>query len=250
MPSVEKTIHYTTTNSYSTLNSLSDTTENIWVVLHGIGYLSRYFLRHFEGLPADKNYIIAPQAPSKYYLGKAYTHVGASWLTQEDTQQEIKNVMTYLDAIMVSENIPVNSEILLATNENPPSTSENVSGADENIDVIVKKPAAGHKLIVFGFSQGVSIATRWIAQRKIECHQLVLYAGGIPNELRPPDFEFLRKNGTQVKILVGDQDEYLNEERRKSESEKIERLFGGQAKTTLFEGGHEMNRELIKGLVQ
>jgi len=211
----ENTVTYSHTNSYTTLNSLSDTTENVWVVLHGIGYLSRYFSKHFDGLPSDKNYIIAPQAPSKYYLNTTYTRVGASWLTKEDTQRETENVMTYLDAVLATEKLP------------------------ENLN-----------LIVFGFSQGVSIATRWVARRQIKCAQLVLYAGGIPNELKASDFDFLLKNKTEVSILVGDKDEYLNEERRKTESEKIEKLFGGKAELIVFDGGHEMRKDLIIDLVQ
>ena len=210
----EKTVAYSSTHPYSTLNKLSDTTDNIWIVLHGIGYLSRYFLKHFEELPPDENYIIAPQAPSKYYLSKAYTHVGASWLTQENTPQEIQNVMAYLDAVMASEKIPENAN-----------------------------------LIVLGFSQGVSIATRWVARRQIKCDQLVLYAGGIPDELQPSDFDFLIKNGTQVSIIVGDQDEYLTQERRKTESQKMERLFDGKAREIVFKGGHEMKKEIINNLI-
>lgn len=210
----ENTVTYATTNSYTTLNTLSETTKNVWVVLHGIGYLSRYFLRHFDGLPADENYIIAPQAPSKYYLNNAYTHVGASWLTKENTQQETENVTAYLDAVLESENLPESC-----------------------------------KLIVFGFSQGVSVATRWVAKRKLRCAQLVLYAGGIPSELEASDFYFLLTNNTKVSIIVGDQDEYLTEERRKTESEKIEKLFHGKAEEILFEGGHELQRDVIKKLV-
>lgn len=210
----ENTVTYTGTNSYTTLNTLSETTENVWVVLHGIGYLSRYFIKYFDGLPADKNYIIAPQAPSKYYLNTTYTRVGASWLTKEGTQQETENVMAYLDAVMAQEKLP------------------------EDIN-----------LIVLGFSQGVSIATRWVAQRQIKCAQLALYAGGIPNELKASDFNFLHKNKTKVSVLVGSKDEYLNEERRKSESNKIEDIFQGKAEQVIFDGGHEMKRDLINGLL-
>lgn len=210
----ENTVTYTTANSYTTLNTLSDTTQNVWIVLHGIGYLGRYFIRHFDGLPADNNYIIAPQAPSKYYLDTSYTRVGASWLTKEDTQRETGNVMAYLDAVLTAEKIP------------------------------------GHcTLIVLGFSQGVSIASRWVSQRQIECDQLVLYAGGIPNELQQSDFDFLLKNDTKVTVIVGDKDEYLTEERRKTESEKIRKLFDGKAEEILFEGGHEVKRDLINNLI-
>ncbi|HZJ18789.1 MAG TPA: esterase [Pricia sp.] len=210
----ENTVTYTSTNSYTTMNTLSDTTENVWIVLHGLGYLSRYFIKYFDGLPSDKNYIIAPQAPSKYYLSSAFTHIGASWLTKEDTQRETGNLMGYLDAVLTAEKLPENCN-----------------------------------LIVLGFSQGVSIAARWVAQRKIECDQLVLYAGGIPNELQPSDFDFLLKNDTKVTVIVGDKDEYVTEERRKTESEKIRKLFDGKAEEILFEGGHEVKRELINQLI-
>ena len=214
MNSSENTVSYTSTNSYTTLNQLSDTTENVWVVLHGIGYLSRYFIKYFDGLPSDKNYIIAPQAPSKYYLGHTYTHVGASWLTKEDTERETENVMRYLDAVMALEKLP----------------------KDVN-------------LIVLGFSQGVSIATRWVAKRQIKCARLVLYAGGIPNELQTSDFDFFHKNNTTITVLVGDKDEYLDEERRKTESKKIGTLFNGKAEQIIFDGTHELKRDLINGLI-
>lgn len=210
----ENTVTYTSTNSYSTLNTLSETTENVWIVMHGLGYLSRYFIGHFDGLPSDKNYIIAPQAPSKYYLNTSYTRVGASWLTKEDTQRETENVMVYLDAVLSSE-----------------------------------KLTGSCNLIVLGFSQGVSITLRWVAKRQIKCTQLILYAGAIPNELQASDFDFLLKNNTKVSIIVGDKDEYLNEERRKTELAKIEKLFGGTAQVIIFEGGHEVNRDLISDLV-
>ena len=217
---LEKSVSYSTTNSYDTLNTLSKTTKNIWIVLHGIGYLSRYFLRHFEELPSHENYIIAPQAPSKYYLNTSYTRVGASWLTKEDTAREVENDLAYLEAVVQKENI-LDGGVL----------------------------PGDYKLIVLGFSQGVSIATRWVSKHQIPCSHLVLYAGGIPNELKPSDFEFLMRNQCQVKILVGDKDEYLTAERRKRESAKIQRLFGGRAEEIVFEGGHEMKPELINALI-
>ncbi|MFI8605838.1 alpha/beta hydrolase [Cellulophaga baltica] len=214
MNSTEKHVSYTTKNTYETLNTLTSKTKNIWIVFHGIGYLSRYFLRYFNELPPEENYIIAPQAPSKYYLNGKYTHVGASWLTKENTTLEMENVSSYLDAVFAAEQIPENTN-----------------------------------LIVFGFSQGVSIASRWTALNRVKCNQLILYAGGIPNEMTPEEFKFLEAQHTQVKIIVGTKDEYLNEERMKSESKKIATLFNNKAEITTFEGGHEVRKEIINSLV-
>ena len=98
MNSQEKEISYTSVNSYSTLNMLTADTKTIWFVCHGMGYLSRYFLKYFRGLNANKNYIIAPQAPSKYYQ-QPKLHVGANWLTKDNTEMGTENIMQYFDAI-------------------------------------------------------------------------------------------------------------------------------------------------------
>ncbi len=206
----EKRVTYASTNSYSTLNSLSDKTKNIWIVFHGIGYLSKYFLKYFDELDPEENYIIAPQAPSKYYLNNQYRHVGASWLTKENTKTETENILAYLDAVYSAENIPAHCNLL-----------------------------------VFGYSQGVSIATRWVANRKLKCNHLILYAGGIPNEQTPENFAFLEPNNTHVTVLIGDNDKYINEERLKQESKKIETLFCGKARQIIFGGGHEVKKELL-----
>lgn len=211
MNSTEKEISYQTTKTYSTLNKLSSKTKNVWLVCHGIGYLSKYFLKYFKELNADENYIIAPQAPSKYYLNSEYKHVGASWLTKENTVAETENVLNYLDAVLEAEKIPV----------------------DKN-------------LIVLGYSQGVSVAMRYVARRKLQCHQLVLLSGGIPKELTAEDFKFSK---AQVTIIYGKSDIYLNEERMASETKKAKELFGDNYNIIAFDGGHEVNVELIHGLV-
>ncbi len=88
-----KNVEYTSTNTYSTLNNLTSETKTVWLVCHGIGYLSRYFIRLFDSLDPQKNYIIAPQAPSKYYKDDNYRKVGASWLTKENTLIDTQNVL-------------------------------------------------------------------------------------------------------------------------------------------------------------
>ena len=210
MKSTEKEISYQSTNSYSTLNNLTDTTKNVWFVCHGIGYLSRYFLKYFKDLNPEENYIIALQAQSKYYLGSKYRHVGASWLTKENTAKETENVMHYFDAVLEAEKLP----------------------KDIN-------------LIVLGYSQGVSVATRYVASRKLKCSQLLLLSGGIPAELTNDDFKFL-EGKTKVTLLYGDKDEYLTEPFMDSAIKGFYQLFGETAEINVFEGKHEVKKELLK----
>lgn len=211
MEFTQKQVSYNSTNSYGTLNTLTEHTENVWVVFHGIGFLSTYFLRFFKKLDAKKNYIIAPQAPSKYYLNNEYKYVGASWLTKENTKTETNNVLNYVDAVMLSENIP-----------------------------------SDKKLIILGFSQGVSIATRWIASRKLKFDTLIIYAGGIPNELSSADFNHIDFNTVAVELVYGDKDEYLSEKRIEKEKLKSNSLFKEKARITIFKGGHEVKPEVLK----
>lgn len=212
MNSEEKEITYTTRNSYSTLNTLTEHTKNVWFVCHGMGYLSRYFLRYFKHLNAEDNYFIAPQAPCKYYI-QPKMHVGANWLTRDNTESGMQNILNYFDAVFEAENIP------------------------EDVN-----------FIVLGYSQGVSVAMRYLAKRQLQCSQLVLHSGGIPKELTAKDFEHLSKD-TKVKLIYGTEDEYLDAERIVQERQRAEELFGEKLTILPFEGKHVVNVDYINNLV-
>jgi predicted esterase len=209
----EKEISYQITNSYTTMNTLTEKTKNVWFVCHGIGFLSRYFMMYFNMLDETENYIIAPQASSKYYLKGEYKHVGASWLTKENTQAEIQNVMANFNAIYEAEQIP-----------------------------------AHVNFFILGFSQGVSVAMRWVARCKIPCDKLMIYAGGIPVELTKEDFEFMDFDTTKIINVVGLQDEYLTEKRMQKELQKMRLLFGNQYIFKTFDGTHEMRPDVLEML--
>ncbi len=179
-------------------------------VCHGMGYLSRYFLKYFKDLNADENYIIAPQATSKYYLDSKFKHVGASWLTKENTIKDTENILQYFDAVFNTENIP-----------------------------------SAANLIIFGYSQGVSIAMRYVAKRKLLCNKLILHSGGIPNELGIADFQFFKG---EVNFIYGKDDYYLNEERIKHETNRAYELFGDTTTIIPFDGVHEVNTDIINKL--
>lgn len=205
----EHKISYQTEKTYSTLNPLTDKTENIWFVCHGLGYLSRYFIKNFTVLKPEKNYIIAPQAPSKYYQDKSFKRIGASWLTREETMLEMQNNKTYFDAIYEKE----------------------------------IRPHPDKKLIILGYSQGVSVAMRWIAQSKIDCEHLLIHSGGIPVELIAEDFKEL---DFKPYLIYGQSDPYITEERAAQEHQKAQNLFGDQLEVKAFEGKHEVSGQVLK----
>ena len=205
MNSNQKRVSYSNSNTYNTLNSLEETTQNIWLVFHGMGYLSKYFLKYFRGLDPALNFIVAPQAPSKYYQGKDFRHVGASWLTREDTIEETVNILNYVQALVKQEGL-----------QNDP------------------------RLIVMGYSQGVSIALRWIAKYKIQSKAIILHSGGIPVELSTQDFDYLNSS-TPVTYIYGDQDQYINEARKTEQTLLGDRLFSDRLTVTKFKGIHEVH---------
>lgn len=204
----ENSVSYTSTNTYQTLNELTENTKTVWLVFHGIGYLSKYFLKYFKHLNQQENYIIIPQAPSKYYLNGEYKHIGASWLTRENTELEIKNVLNYLDAVY---------------------DAEGLSGI-QNLNIM-------------GYSQGVSVATRFIARRNIRCKNLIMHSGKVPQELTADDFKFLDK--TNFSFIYGTEDEYLKSGIVKVEETRLKKLFPKNLEILTFEGGHEVNTQLI-----
>jgi len=207
----EKEISYSSLNTYSTLNLLSSKTKNVWFVCHGIGYLSRYFIKNFNELNNEENYIIAPQAQSKFYIAPKMKHVGACWLTKEQTKKETNNVINYFNKILAVENIP--------------STCN---------------------LIFLGFSQGVSVVMRLIAKSKLKFNKLILYSGRIPVELTKNDFKHIH-NKSEVYLVYGTKDSYLDEKTINSEKKKAKELFDNVS-TINFDIGHEINSSIVNVL--
>ena len=212
-PLEEKELSFTSKNSYSTLNTKTASTKNIWFVCHGMGYLSRYFLKYFKNLDPIENYIIAPQAPSKYYQ-QPKMHVGANWLTRDNTAMSMANILNYFDAIF---------------------EAEQLHGTTCN-------------LIIFGYSQGVSVAMRYVVYRHIQCQHLVLHSGGIPKELSSKSLDFLTDSCT-VTLIYGTEDEYLDEARISEEETRAKELFHSKLRVWPFEGKHVVNVDFITTLL-
>lgn len=204
-----KTAHYTSTNTYETLNKLNTNTKNVWLVFHGIGYLSKFFLRHFSSLNPKENYVIGLQAPFKYYKNNNYKHVGACWLTKENTAIDTENVLNYVDSVCENENIDTNTV----------------------------------NFIVLGYSQGVSIATRWLALRKQYCHTLVMISGVFPKELKKQDFEYIPN--LKIYHTVGLKDEIFDPKNVTKQEERLKDLFKN-IEFLNHEGGHKLDINLLQ----
>jgi predicted esterase len=199
---------------YYRSGTIDASTKQIWIVLHGYGQLSQYFIKKFKPLDEKGICVIAPEGLSRFYLeelqstGRKSNRVGATWMTKEDRLTDIKNYMTFLDHVFKTEvgssNIPVT---------------------------------------VFGFSQGCATASRWILSPNIRFERLLLWAGVFPPDM---DFqlggEILRNK--KVQIVYGTKDQFLNESRMDEMHSLIKKL-NVSVEEISFDGGHDVDGETL-----
>ena len=102
-------------------------------------------------------------------------------------------------------------------------------------------------LNALGFSQGVSVITRWLVHAQQPFDRLMLWAGGFPPELTKEKWAFMKENAS-VEVFVGDQDEYLNEKRIARQKEILSSAFD-HYELTVFQGKHEIKREVLRNVV-
>ncbi|MDT8347096.1 MAG: hypothetical protein RQ756_04790, partial [Flavobacteriaceae bacterium] len=82
-------------------------------------------------------------------------------------------------------------------------------------------------IIIYGFSQGVSVAMRWLLHSGMRCDKLIINAGKIPHEIKPNAYEHFGAT-TEVHHIVGQNDPYLNPAVEAIELNKIAQLFQHQ----------------------
>ncbi|SCX95411.1 Predicted esterase [Nonlabens sp. Hel1_33_55] len=210
-----KTVSYKHTNSYEVLYPIKKSTENIWICFHGLGYLARFFKKYFKDFDPDIHAVFVLQAPSKFYLGKEFKHVGASWLTKVDTVQEMKNNINYIDQVL-------------------------------EIEDLLDDP----RLVFMGYSQGVSIATRYLKHYARSIKALILHSGSIPDELNEEDGQLFRQTANRIIHIVGTKDEYLTDERIKKEQQKIDLLFRDTCELHRPDIKHEVDTQLLKSIAK
>ena len=93
--------HHIVVNKTATYHTLGDTktAKTIWFVLHGYGMLAEYFIKKFEPILNDETCIIAPEGLSKFYTQGFYGRVGATWMTKQDREVEIRDYINYLNQL-------------------------------------------------------------------------------------------------------------------------------------------------------
>ena len=200
---------------YYQLCELSAHTRRVWFVCHGYGQLAAYFARHFAFLveAAPTTVVIAPEGLSRFYLSGNGGRVGASWMTRDDRLHEIDDHIGFLDQLADS--------------------------------VLVQCPADVN-VTVLGFSQGTATVSRWMAQARFRPAELILWAGGFPDDLDPIDARKLLEN-LLLTIVLGTDDEYISASKMAHQQQQLQQL-GATPILITFPGKHELNRAVLAEL--
>lgn len=191
------------TARYYSLGALNAETERIWIVIHGYLQRAEDFIKMFDFLDDGKTYIVAPEALNRGYLKGGYDKTGATWMTKDDRENEIKDYVAYLNQVFKK--------------------------------IHAEKPEQA-TMNVLGFSQGATTVSRWLNNNVLDIEALVLYAGELGAEMlaKPQEITFSAKQKT---FVYGTTDQYITAEK----VAMVRPLFSALGFTVrTFEGGHEI----------
>lgn len=189
--------------------------EKIWFVLHGYGQLARYFIRKFNSLDDGRHLIIAPEGLSRFYLEGFEGKVGASWMTKEERETDIRNYLTYLNTLGNA--------------------------------ILDQYEFKNTHITLLGFSQGAATASRWIAESEIKFDRFILWAGAFPEDL---NLKGANKNlsGSDNFLIVGSRDQFLSD-KKILDQENFWKKLNITPQVITFDGGHEINQEVLKSFM-
>lgn len=196
---------------YVTLGDAARARE-VWFVLHGYGQLAARFARGFEGLADGTRLVVAPEALSRFYLDPGGREkVGAVWMTREDRLAEIGDYVRYLDAVAA--------------------------------EVFTRVNRASVTVHVLGFSQGAATACRWAALGAHKVDRVILWGGEVP-----PDLDLAPLDGVSVVFVYGRGDDMITQKVAATSEDRL-RQAGITYQMVPFDGGHELNEAVLRGLL-
>ena len=213
---IKKTLQIEKKARYFQLGNPGNDTSIVWVVLHGYGMLSEFFIQKFKKLENKNTLILAPEALNRFYIDTNYGRVGASWMTKDERQDDIKENIKYLNSLM---------------------------------DQVIKE--IGHnrfKINVLGFSQGGATACRWLFKSGLKFENLIMWAGDIPKDTLTEENR-LKWSNMNTHLVMGKKDELINEE-MKAKFLKLVTDYKLDYKLTLYDGDHRIYPDVLMELIK
>ena len=213
---VVRTARYWTLGPAGGADRGADPPRDVWFVLHGYKQLARRFLRRFVPLDDGSRSIVAPEALSRFYVSQEpgrhgpSSVVGATWMTREDRENEIRDYVAYLDRL-----------------------AERLLRGDE-------------RLTVLGFSQGVATAARWVTHGGVRAARLVLWADVLPPDLDMARASRALVD-TEVVLVRGEEDRSVGAALAADERRRLADA-GIAYRTLTYAGGHDIDAATLVAL--
>ncbi len=181
------------------------------IVLHGYGQLPRYFIEKFKSLSSDY-YIIAPEGFHRFYLKGSSGRVGASWMTKEAREDDIKDNNNYLKSV-------VDHALSLKT---------------------------FNKTILLGFSQGGATSARFYFSKKNEINHLILWASVFPPDISVDKLKIQESISKNNHFILGKEDEYFTEA---AQQETLAFFKANSFHTHVYEGTHDIDENTLQNVL-
>lgn len=189
--------------------------RSVWLVAHGYGQLTPFFINKFGKLFSKENLFIVPEGLHRYYLNGFSGKIGASWMTSEEREKDIEDYCSYLDAVYEKYIMPLDKKVIVNA---------------------------------LGFSQGGATICRWAAHTKFKIDNLIVWGSVIPPDMIPMAIE--RESDLQKLrtlnwyYVAGDKDELLSDKRRVEQLEILEKN-GIKPNSIHYQGGHDILEETL-----
>jgi len=213
------------TARYYQIGTPNPAIRDVWVVLHGFSQLAAEFALPFQHLAADSRLIVVPEGLSRFYLDTRPGHSGASkvgalWLTREDRETEIVDIVNYLDRLY-----------------------------ERILEELAKHGVARDRIRVhaLGFSQGGPAASRWAARGSAVIDHLVPWAHAIPQDVNLRALAERRPRLT-IDMIYGTRDRFIGEDAVEEQRAVLE-SGGVPYEMRPFNGGHALSLTMLRQLM-
>jgi len=193
----------------------------LWYVLHGYGELAVPFLENLPCTADGSRLIVAPEALSRHYAGRLEDRIGkevpigASWMTKEAREDEIRDYLSYLTGLHIS-------------------ITERLGGVAPPVTVL-------------GFSQGGATSSRWVASGTTPIARHILWGCAVPPELEIANPHAPLRQADTL-LVVGARDRFAPADVVARERERLDGSgFPYRAET--FDGGHRLDDATLRRIV-
>jgi predicted esterase len=214
------------TARYYMIGTPSAAVRDVWVVCHGYGQLAAEFAEPFRQFEHGERLIVVPEALSRFYLTVEPPHtpespVGALWMTREDREAEIEDIVSYLDILV------------------------------DRLFELLSVHGVGREMVrvhALGFSQGAPVVSRWAARGASRVGHLVLWGSGVPKDVNARSIVD-RVGAVRVDLVYGKRDQFVTEDAVAAQ-EAVLAGGGVPYRIRAFDGGHRLNSGVLQELFE